>query len=459
MENQNVDKQNVGKQNVENQNVKNQNIEKHNMEACLRYFKERQVFRKVFEKIFKKYESLGHFGGTIRLDGLTDAEKEQLGGFLRKDFFGNKTITISVSAMESALTETKFVNLSFKDVLEQYFKEELIGNKEKQEAEQRQREQFFERLKREAGTPEQSDWIELCVEQKNVVYKEFFTACIENEAQCFAQMEVIFRAGRLLPVLQNQTEALPVFATKITGNPHYFDEGTKANRLLLAYLKFLFPLAASLPGTEAEQKGYLFYQAGILKDDLWNFVFVYGFHGLKQDGSIHKGIEGYYTEQDPVCITLQTLGNLKEVWSEHRTIYMVENPAVFSYLCKQFPSQAFICGNGQLRVAAWAFLDKMKNWDVLWYGGDFDPEGLLIAEKVKKRYPDKVRFWNYTPEMYIKYLSDEIFTDTGRKKLEHISDAALIALREELLNVGKATYQEALLQVYVEDVKKECKQM
>lgn len=106
-------------------------------------------------------------------------------------------------------------------------------------------------------------------------------------------------------------------------------------------------------------------------------------------------------------------------------------------------------------------------------------------------YYEKLKYWLYQEEIYAELTEDPYFkgytmeqcqqdlatlvswgnlltiqdtrkvtfTDTGRKKLEHISDAALIALREELLNVGKATYQEALLQVYVEDVKKECKQM
>lgn len=54
------------------------------MEQCLEYFRNRPVYRKLFTKLKSKYESLGHFGGTVTLTGLTIQEKQELGAFCKK---------------------------------------------------------------------------------------------------------------------------------------------------------------------------------------------------------------------------------------------------------------------------------------------------------------------------------------------------------------------------------------
>ena len=48
------------------------------MEECQAYFKARPVFEKIFGGFKKKYESLGHMGGTVVLKNLSKEEKEQV---------------------------------------------------------------------------------------------------------------------------------------------------------------------------------------------------------------------------------------------------------------------------------------------------------------------------------------------------------------------------------------------
>lgn len=84
---------------------------------------------------------------------------------------------------------------------------------------------------------------------------------------------------------------LPVYAARITGNPHYFEEGTMACRLLLNYGAWRFGQAQdSVPGIE--QRESVLYQLGILKDDLSNLCLAYGVRGIKTEGNIHEGLEG-----------------------------------------------------------------------------------------------------------------------------------------------------------------------
>lgn len=45
-------------------------------------------------------------------------------------------------------------------------------------------------------------------------------------------------------------------------------------------------------------------------------------------------------------------------------------------------------------------LDKLTENSTIYYAGDFDPEGLQIAQNLKKRYPEHFIFWKYKAEYY-----------------------------------------------------------
>ena len=63
--------------------------------------------------------------------------------------------------------------------------------------------------------------------------------------------------------------------------------------------------------SELEKKTRLFYQAGLLRDELSNDILVYGIHGILPDGKIHMGIEGFWQEKEPMRLTLHTVEKLK----------------------------------------------------------------------------------------------------------------------------------------------------
>lgn len=49
---------------------------------------------------------------------------------------------------------------------------------------------------------------------------------------------------------------------------------------------------------------------------------------------------------------------------------------------------------------------------MLYYSGDYDPEGLGIAQRLKDRYKDRLILWEYKPEYYLRagkqeYLPEE----------------------------------------------------
>lgn len=77
------------------------------LQEAIIYFKKYPVFHKIFSGFCKKYESLGHLGGTVVIKNLTKDEKMQLSGFFQRDFYKNKTISISMQRMEKALKTSR----------------------------------------------------------------------------------------------------------------------------------------------------------------------------------------------------------------------------------------------------------------------------------------------------------------------------------------------------------------
>ena len=114
------------------------------LKECVGYFKKRDVYKKLFSALRKKYASLGHMGGVIKLSGLSSNEKYDLEGFFKKDLHLEEDVKISYAFMEKSLKNSKFAPLSWEEVLIAYFKEPLIINNDKKEKELNIRNSFFE---------------------------------------------------------------------------------------------------------------------------------------------------------------------------------------------------------------------------------------------------------------------------------------------------------------------------
>lgn len=423
------------------------------MESCLFYFRQRKVFEKLFRGFCKKYESLGHIGGTVALKNLSAEECEQLGGFLGKDFLGTKQVSVSGQAFEEALGKSRFSGVSLQEILENYFGMPLLAKKEEKERKEREKESFFDKAFSLAGHPSVREWLETGKLEKRNEYRYMEREWGKDVETLFSVLRVVYQAGEKLPCRSGSYELLPVFAAEITGNPHAFDSGTMAHYLLSCYLEFLFPDAWEEENSHTEKVWALFFRAGILKDDLSNSVLVYGFRGLLPDGKFHVGLDGFCAQREPVFLTLLSLSGMEQLCpgndESFPDVYMVENPAVFSYLCKKYPKESFICGNGQQRMAVWMLLSRIPEKYRIFYAGDFDPEGLGIAQRLKKRFPERVCLWKYEVELYRKYLTSHVISEQRLKKLDRIDLPELSALCACMREKRVAVYQETMLEEYV----------
>lgn len=450
---------------------------------CIAYFRERPVYGRLFGAVWEKYRSLGHLGGSVTLTGLAAEDARQLGGFLQKNYEGKRTVTVSARALEKALAGSRFGPLAWEEILQAYFGEALVSKSQQRQREQSEREAFFSEILENTGEHPGRAWLLDCLQQKSESGSLLMRQYRERPQELARALGQMLDAVPELPYLNAgegagerklsyvqagkaaverelpnvhggevavRRELLAVFAARTTRDPHFFDAGTLGEQLLTAFLRDMLPDSGARGIFQAEEKAALYYEAGLLRDALSNDVLVYGIRALDAGGRIHEGIEGFAARHEPVRLTLMTLGNLKKVLTAgEKIVYIVENPAVFSTLIGAWREDVIVCGNGQMRLAALVLLDLFDCDTHFFYAGDFDPEGLVIAQRLHRRYEGRVHMWNYCREYYNKYKSDIVLPENRLRKLEKIDLEELSEIKEALLEEKRAAYQEAMLAEYL----------
>ena len=106
-----------------------------------------------------------------------------------------------------------------------------------------------------------------------------------------------------------------------------------------------------------------------------------------------------------------------------------------------------MCMNGQPRLSALLGLELLAKSDTkIYYAGDLDPEGLLIAQKLKKYYQGFFEYWHMTEEDYRKSRSEEVISEKRLKILDHITDPELRKVADAVAKYKTAGYQEKIFE-------------
>lgn len=140
------------------------------------------------------------------------------------------------------------------------------------------------------------------------------------------------------------------------------------------------------------------------------------------------------------------------------TVWIVENSGVFSSLLDDVSDAPIVCTHGQFKLAAYRLLDMLvASGCRLKYAGDFDPEGLQMAARLKERYGDKLDYWCMDLESYVASEPSVMLAEERLVKLGRVTDMELQAVVEEMKKRGRAGYQEALIEKMVVQLKIEGK--
>lgn len=300
--------------------------------------------------------------------------------------------------------------------------------------------------------------------------KELLTAVLEQDAsnkslafirkqtrpaEPGAEVRAFLNLGRrILDSLPAQPERyMAVFAAELTGDPHAFDRGRKEQAFLRILLDWMQPQEndRQMQPVIAEQKRYL--RAGLLINDVSNYVMTLGLRAWKRNGEEHMGMKEFFAEREPVQLPLADIVRWSKVRCPNDRLYMVENPTAYAVLCERWQGkQALACVGGQPRLSVYELLGRLVPETEVWYAGDFDPEGLLIAERLSCYYKGSFHLWHMRAEDYYASNPVKSLDDDRLKKLENLSDPMLRKTAEAIAEQRVAGYQEKLLQRYIDDI-------
>ncbi len=428
-------------------------------EECLNYFRERPALGSLLKGFREKYLSYGRFAGTVTLRNLKDRDREELEGFLRSNYHGKRSASVSAERFEKALADSRFAGISGKEVLELYFQETLEGKKEQRLREEEQWAQLLERERAKADGIA-AEWL---AELADSGFSSYLKKRYREEGQDFREAERLLGLGARilsgLPAGQRGRKPvyLAVFASEITGNPHAFDDGTKDGR----YLELLVEWYVKRHGKQCRQSGSfpalrrqdLYLRAGLLRDDVSNYALAAGIRAVGSGGRLHAGMEGFFAERQPVQIPLSVIAGWQSAFCPGGRIYIVENPSVYAVLCEKWQQdRGLMCTNGQPRLSSLLLLELLAAAGTeVWYAGDLDPEGLMIAQRLRQYYPGPFHYWHMSPEDYRRCMSGKDISERRLKMLEKITDAGLKDTASAVKAEKKAGYQENMVQVYLSD--------
>lgn len=111
---------------------------------------------------------------------------------------------------------------------------------------------------------------------------------------------------------------------------------------------------------------------------------------------------------------------------------------------------SLLCSEGQPSQCVWQLLQRLDRRTVqIGYSGDFDPEGLQMAQRMLDQIPG-LKLWYYTVQDYDKAISEKHFDERRRRILESCTHEGLAQIRDRMMESLRCGYQEKLLEDYLQ---------
>lgn len=417
-------------------------------EALCRYFQDAPGWRRQLEQLRNKALS-GYSDGTVRLRDASVEECLAAERLLGRHFTAPE-LRYRVSDFEAALRASKFAVRDMGDFWLRLDGEPLVPRAVRRAGRADEVSRFFKDELRRGHGRAASDWLRALAEEKSAGYQMLAPRIGRDGEAALWLRWVCCALDRLEQHARPEELALCSYA--VSTDPHALDADSPAGRLLLHAL-------AHREKTECPSQGRarqaLLRRCGLMTDDLSAPVAQRGLRFLRADGSAHPALEAARRDGAFCLLTASQLDGLRAESPTGR-VYILENQMVFSSLCRRPGiAQPMLCTAGQLRGAAWRLLDLLaESGCELWYAGDFDPEGLGIADRLWQEYGDLVRPWHMEPEDYFAARSETAVEGAARlRQLENIRCPTLRPVAAELARQKRAGYQEALTERYWSDLR------
>ena len=425
------------------------------MKESLELTNSNKIYKKIFLEVYNKYKKYGKITGSFTLKAATAEERQILFNFDSKALAEGKA-KIKCNKVKE-LFNIKLKEHSFEELLVKVVGKELKTNKEIKDEEKEKEENFYEDILKACDNGIGRQWFNEVLEKKSYGYNSIVRKYkIEKEINNLEELKIkiilLINSLNKLPYLNNEYENIAVFSAVNTKDSHFFDINEFTGRLFIKAIAFIINKDEPKDVNEINE---LYYEVGILKDEISNHTTIYGLNAFKKDNSEVEAINSFNLWREPLQISISNLLKVDYLEAINNKVFIFENPAVFHKILQvKNDNISLICTSGQLNLSSYIVLDKIKDLKNIYYAGDFDPEGLMIAYKIKKRYKDKVKFLNYNKQSYINTISNNIIEDKSMAQLDKINCIELDEVINELRINKRAAYQELLIDEYLELIKK-----
>lgn len=421
------------------------------------YFKANKRFHRIIDLLLKKYESYGEHNGKITLRDASADECEALNSFITpKEFYKPPVLSFRVQEFEKAIKGSRYSSASLKEVLEAYYDKSLFTSVEKKQISLAEYEAFVKKnLDKYNGKP-CSEWLEHMFQKKRSGYTVVINEYKTNSYGCEKLLENVCRAVNSRFDSDFEPIQLAVLGADITGDSHYFDFDNTSGKLLLSAIAF-YAEAESIKNASDRQSLYDFFH--IETNPIYAAAAVFQIRFFDEEGKEHPGFAKFADMKEPALISDINIRKMKRAESADRIIYAVENPSVFSVLVNYMSDtdSGLICTFGQIKTVGKRLTDMLINGGcTIYYAGDFDPEGMQIADKLLSRYPTgKVIPWRMSLKDYEGVQkSNDIISQKRLNILKKIKSEPLLEVARSIEKEKRAAYQELLIDKMIQDILK-----
>lgn len=376
----------------------------------------------------EKYYKTSKLTGTIKIipnkEEVREIEKLLRNGkYLKEDTLN----IIKISDIDKALLKSKYQDYSLKDILFKIYGYIITKDEERTSLKESNEDIYQTFLESYQGTL-------VFTILKDMPYNELINL-INKERYL---LDNISYSLNNLPFSKTP---LSIFASNMTKNPHYFDLDTKNGNMFLKFLSMF--LNTGIPKKRSD-KIKLLNEVNITTDNYSNFIMTYNLYGEDYLNILSM-------KKEVINLNLNNILNIKELYSKNKKVIILENPSVLEYITSLNTDCGIIIGGGNPNIALYELLSKFKNHQ-FYYNGDYDPEGLLIADKLKKQYD--LNLFLYDKELFKRIKSGSKISDARIKKLDHVTSDELNEIKNLIKLTKEVGYQEKIIDEIIEFIKK-----
>ena len=390
------------------------------MKEYTKYFKDKKGYDRFITKIYEKYQSISRFSGTIKLNCLNDEEAYALSRLFGENYNSGDDVKISIKQFLKIMDKSKFKDFDITTFITEYLNVSLLTNKELKSNLIIAEDNFYQELIKD------NLMLKKIINKDNLLIHQRY---VKNKQKLKNDLINIIN---LLNHLPKEKTMISLYAATYTKDPHYLDLDSKTSNLFISCLSILDNI--DFPNTR-EDKIKLLYKYNIEMDNLSNYVLTYNLL------SSRKWINDL--SKETLILNIQNILNTNSFDSKLKKVFIFENPSILTKILYSDIDISVIISGGFPNNAVYLLIDKLiENGNKIYYNGDFDPEGLIIANKLKNKYQNNLELFCYDKIDYDNCKSNKIISNKRLNKMAQINDSKLIIIKDQLLKNKLAAFQE-----------------